>query len=396
MRGRVVAVAAALALTALGGTGSAMASTGGVQPTLILASGQILTWSVSPSPNRGTGDNVLNGVSCVSATACTAAGYSINSSGVYRTLIESWNGTSWSVVPSPNRGTATAKNFLSGVSCVSVTACTAAGFYANLRGVFRTLIESWNGTSWSIVPSPNGGTGRNVFDGVSCVSVTACTAVGNDRSRTLIESWDGISWAVVPSPNPGTGENVLDGVSCVSVTACTAAGFSTNLRGVFSTLIESWNGTSRSVVPSPNPTVSHRYLYGVSCVSATACTAAGYSTNASGVSGTLIESWYGTSWAIVPSPNPGTGFNGLFGVSCVSATACTAAGSSSSSGTLIESWDGTSWSIVPSPSPGSGTASNVFFGVSCISPTACTAAGSYYSPTLGTSKTLVEFGTATG
>jgi hypothetical protein len=246
MRGRVVAVAAALALTALGGTGSAMASTGGVQPTLILASGQILTWSVSPSPNRGTGDNVLNGVSCVSATACTAAGYSINSSGVYRTLIESWDGTSW------------------------------------------------------------------------------------------------------------------------------------------------------SVVPSPNPTVRRRYLYGVSCVSATACTAAGYSTNASGVSGTLIESWDGTSWAIVPSPNPGTGFNGLFGVSCVSATACTAAGSSSSSGTLIESWDGTSWSIVPSPSPGSGTASNVFFGVSCISPTACTAAGSYYSPTLGTSKTLVEFGTATG
>ena len=30
----------------------------------------------------------------------------------------------------------------------------------------RTLIESWNGTAWSLASSPNNGTGDNVLDGV--------------------------------------------------------------------------------------------------------------------------------------------------------------------------------------------------------------------------------------
>ena len=58
----------------------------------------------------------------------------------------------------------------------------------------------------------------------------------------------------------------------------------------------------------------------------TACTAVGVSGNSSGVTSTLIESWNGTRWSVVPSPSPGTGGNDLYGVSCVSATACTAVG----------------------------------------------------------------------
>jgi hypothetical protein len=38
------------------------------------ASAQTLVWSVVPSPSRGPRGN-LNGVSCISATSCTAAGY---------------------------------------------------------------------------------------------------------------------------------------------------------------------------------------------------------------------------------------------------------------------------------------------------------------------------------
>ena len=43
-----------------------------------------------------------------------------------------------------------------------------------------------------VVPSPSVGTGGNLLDGVSCVSATACTAVGRGLiggvSRNLIES----------------------------------------------------------------------------------------------------------------------------------------------------------------------------------------------------------------
>src|SRR5207249_4419773 len=107
------------------------------------------------------------------------------------TLIESWNGTSWSIVASPNNGT-TRANFLLGVSCVSAGTCTAAGSYINSHGVERTLIESWNGTAWSIAASPNKGTSHNRLYAVSCPSTTACMAVGlhvngGGVDRTLVE-----------------------------------------------------------------------------------------------------------------------------------------------------------------------------------------------------------------
>jgi hypothetical protein len=311
------------------------------------ASAQTWTWSVVPSPSPSTRGNVLNSVSCVSATVCTAAGYDTSiPGGAGTTLIESWNGTSWSVVPSPTAGTA--GSFLYGVSCASATACTAVGFYYT-SGARWTLVESWNGTSWSVVPSPSPAT-DNYLNGVSCVSATACTAVGehNDYKpgigyKALIESWNGTSWSVVPSPNHSFGDT-LDGVSCVSATACTATGdYLTRNIGTGSkskTLVESWNGTSWSVVPSPRPGISS-VLYGVSCVSAAACTAVGYhATSNSGPDKTLVESWNGTSWAVVLSPSPGIR-SVLDTVSCASATACTAAGDRTNSKvhdkTLIES-----------------------------------------------------------
>src|SRR4029077_12475331 len=114
------------------------------------ASAQTLTWSVVPSPDGGAFGDVLGGVSCVSAAACAAVGSYATKDGTARTLVESWNGARWSVVPSPNPGTG--DDALESVSCVSATACTAAGMHVN-----RTLIESWNGARWSVVPSPNRG-----------------------------------------------------------------------------------------------------------------------------------------------------------------------------------------------------------------------------------------------
>jgi hypothetical protein len=64
-------------------------------------------------------------------------------------LAWSWDGTAWSVVPSPNRR-GTYSN-LNGVSCVSATSCTAAGAYHPSRGGSGTVIESWNGTAWSVL-----------------------------------------------------------------------------------------------------------------------------------------------------------------------------------------------------------------------------------------------------
>ena len=75
--------------------------------------------------------------------SCVAVGsqYEGKKPKVSHTLIESWNGTSWSVVPSPNYGKTKAINLLLGVSCVPSGLCAAVGYH-NLNTRTFTLIEA--------------------------------------------------------------------------------------------------------------------------------------------------------------------------------------------------------------------------------------------------------------
>ena len=57
-----------------------------------------------------------------------------------KTLIMSLDGTSWSVVPSPSPGPHF--NVLGGVSCISAAACTAVGTHDDNLAQVRTLVES--------------------------------------------------------------------------------------------------------------------------------------------------------------------------------------------------------------------------------------------------------------
>jgi hypothetical protein len=354
-----------------------------------------LTWRVVPS--RGRPGSALLGVTCVSATSCTAVGR-----GGSKTLVESWNGTAWSIVPSPNRH---GIGQLSGISCVSASACTAVGTSApspsSPQSQYRTLVESWNGTAWSIVPSPNpqASQGYDIFSSVSCVTPAFCAAVGGrgqvSASEPLTEIWNGHAWSAVPGPSK-LDDATLESVFCVSVTACTAVGFQYQ-----ETVIESWNGRAWSLVPSPDR-ASDPYLAGVSCTSASACTAVGaYFSDAAPAEQTLAESGTGSAWSIVPSPNAGSASadNLLAGLSCASARACAAVGSVggsiTSSVTLIEAWNGTRWSIVPSPV--TRNVATLLYSVSCPSATMCMATGvRYLSSSQDSGRTLTELGTSSG
>lgn len=359
------------------------------------ANAQTLTWSVVHSPNRRAGGNFLDAVSCVSANMCMATGHRLNSTGAIVTLAERWDGTRWSLVHSPNSGRG--GNQLVAVSCASATACMAVGFTQGGPG--GTLAESWNGTRWSVVPTPRlAGTGSDL-SGVSCVSADACTAVGavspnGTALSTVIESWDGTRWSVVPSPPPGGG---LSGVSCVSPGACMAVGFSGGESGFHGTLAESWNGSRWSVLPTPSPGSNGNFLNGVSCVSPDTCTAAGEAFQSNGPTKSLVESWDGTRWSVVPSPSPGIGQTLVNGVSCAAQNACSVVGyydtKTAITRILVESWDGTRWSLVPTPNP--GVIDHILNGVSCASPGFCMAAGFFYShhPSY---RTLTLVGTGTG
>jgi hypothetical protein len=106
-----------------------------------------------------------------------AVGYYVTSTNQANTLIASWDGTAWSVVPSPNEGSVGIDS-VSSISCVSTSSCTAAGDFNN-GTVVQTLIETLKGTTWSVVSSPDSSASdANALYGVSCPMGGTCTAVG--------------------------------------------------------------------------------------------------------------------------------------------------------------------------------------------------------------------------
>ena len=350
-------------------------------------------WSIGSSPNTSTSqDNDLYGVSCTSPSFCVAVGDYYN--GTHdQTLIETWNGSAWSIASSPNAST-TQDNFLHGVSCLSPSFCVATGFYSNGAND-QTLVESWNGSAWSIALSPNTSTTQdNYLRGVSCTSPSFCVATGHysngTNDQTLIESWNGTAWSIGSSPNTSTTQyNDLYGVSCTDPSFCVATGFSSP----GGTLIETWNGSAWSIASSPNAsTTQFNHLYGVSCTGPSFCVATGDYYTGTHVQ-TLIETWNGSAWSIASSLNASTTQdNFLHGVSCLSPSFCVATGFYSNGAndqTLVESWNGSAWSIALSPNT-STTQDNYLHGVSCTSPSPsfCVAVGYYSNGTH--EQTLIE------
>ena len=382
-------------------------------------------WTIVPSANTGVGqENDLNGVTCVSTSDCWAAGTYYTGS-TYQTLIQHWDGTTWTVFNSAN-GSATQFNVLYDVTCTSASNCWVVGYQNNQFGG-QTLIEHWDGTSWTVTSSPDTDPSKpNYLNAVICTSTSDCWAVGyyfvnlvfvgpgligTPLYQTLIEHWDGTSWVIVASPNTNaTQSNILSSVTCNSESDCWAVGrYAAGGNGIFptldQTLVEHWDGNSWGIVSSPSTSaVEDNYLTSVTCASSADCWAVGYhyiNTVEGPIYQTLIEHWDGTAWAIFTSPNTSpVQQNVLFSVSCASVSECWAvgfylAGDASVVNaffqTLIERWDGSSWTIANSPNT-SVTQNNVLYGVSCASPYDCLSVGHYIAGSVP--QTLAERFTA--
>jgi uncharacterized membrane protein len=128
-------------------------------------------WSIVHTPNAGAGFNVLFGAAAISPNDAWAVGFSTqdpNSTRPALTLTEHWDGTSWSIIPSPNVGPNSEfqSNQLYGVTAIASNDVWAFGsfFAEDGSGQQSTLVLHWDGTSWTIVPSPNAGTGNFQVD----------------------------------------------------------------------------------------------------------------------------------------------------------------------------------------------------------------------------------------
>ena len=327
--------------------------------------------SLPPGSNES-----LSSVTCVSSTDCWAVGsYYRDLNSPSHTLIVRWNGTSWSIVPSPNT-TPSQSNALNSVTCPSASECWAVG------GVSTSpLIEKWNGTSWSIASSPNV---NGTLNGVACNSAPDCWATGasfaNSGVEPLVERWDGSSWSVFTSIFSSSA--YMEGVTCTSATNCWAVGGASG----GSTGLLRWDGTEWVLNQAAN-TLSTSVLFSVVCTSSSDCQAVGYRHSPGFMfpNQTLVQRYNGASWSDVASPNMNA--NAQFASNaCTSSSNCWAVGVTSERQALIERWDGNAWTIASSPTL---THPNGLNAVACTSATDCWAVGSYTN-TSGLSQGLFE------
>jgi hypothetical protein len=295
-------------------------------------------WTIQKTPNAAASISVLTSVSCTSASLCTAVGYSYNrASQVQATLAERWSGGKWWIQATPNPS-GTVQAVLSAVSCTPTMTCTAVGSYSTSSSAGLTLAERWNSTGWSLdtTPSPSGAYSSGLA-GVSCTSTSVCTAVGTYQDSTLtnqvlVERRTASGWSIQSAPNPhtGTGPGIgaqLVGVACPTPSICTAVGtFAPDSDRSF-TLAERWHGTTWVLEPTPEP-ASAPTLGAVSCPTATTCIAVGHLIKARTGVVTLAEARAQAKWTVLPTPNHRARFNDLSGISCTSAWACIAVGSS--------------------------------------------------------------------
>jgi hypothetical protein len=274
------------------GVGGQQTLLAGNDPNVLMEHWDGADWSVAPSPAIG---GLLFSVSCPAAGDCWAVGATVDpvSGDAVGSLAFYWDGASWAQMTLPASGQSDEQ--VSSVSCTSSSDCWAVGttspnpFEADVipnllyksQGAEPWLLH-WNGSTWSgsTAPDPQSPTGASLT-GVTCVTSSQCWAVGatmNDNghfSEPLIEGWDGASWSIAPTPLADNG--VLANVTCISDSSCWAVGaFSVPQQSGSSPqgMIESWDGSSWTVDPSPDVTAIS-VLYGVACSPGAQCFASG-------------------------------------------------------------------------------------------------------------------------
>lgn len=326
-------------------------------PTNTPVPGCILPWNIVNSPTTWEGVTPLYGVSAISASDIWAAGQAPYSFGPTAYTLH-WDGTQWITYT-----TATAPGsfpVLRGVSALAGNDVWAVGYSTEFDNVSRQylLTVHWDGSQWSVVPSPNpGGNGANYLSAVKAIASNDVWAVGyfgdlgGGNVRALFLHWNGSSWGVVQGSDPAGLGRRLYGIAEVAANDMWAGGVYNSRSALFH-----WNGASWTDVPVPDI----GQVNGLSALAANDVWAVGDG-------GTLH--WNGSAWSLITSP-----VLPLYSVQALSPADAWAVGA----GRQLAHWNGAWWEAVPNPIQA------VLNAVTAAAPTKLWAVGYQISPVYGT------------
>ncbi len=163
------------------------------------------TWSVVPTPQPGDPGSdffALDSVACMTPSNCLALGLDSEPINSFSTLAEHWNGRTWSLLGPDALANAPGAD-LGTVTCPTATDCFVVGG-SDPVAVDRQHVTAyhWDGTTFTPLTTPSFGAGNSYLNDVSCSSATNCFGVGAlsrpyfGDLHTLIEHWNGTTWSV--------------------------------------------------------------------------------------------------------------------------------------------------------------------------------------------------------
>jgi hypothetical protein len=312
----------------------------------------------------------------------------------------------WEIVPAPKVGTV---NELLAVDALAADDVWAVGYHSDgtpdyvegtplwpggraqltpVPGSERPLTMHWDGQSWKPVAAPEVGEGNSRLTGVAAIAPDDVWAVGYndgsehdenrpDKSRTLIMHWNGAEWRVIPTQNldvEGVNNRLYDVTALASdnvwAVGHTGGGYDFDLSRpdapIGRTLILHWDGRKWSRVPSPNPASYGNQLFGISAVTSDDIWAIGTlfaneqtPSGADSVINPLMLHWNGKEWLNVPIPEASSNspsYSPSYSPSIVTIAQddVWAVSSVLWNAPISMHWDGSQWTSVEVPIPNSG------------------------------------------
>jgi hypothetical protein len=402
----------------------AAVGTNGGSAMLVTRSGKTWTPDAVPLPTSSADGSSLTAVTCPTTSQCVAAG-SYHGSGLQQGLLLAGHDRAWTATtaPLPANGAAKPDADITSVACATASSCVAVGQYATAKSDQALLVTGY-GSAWSPrqAPLPAGASARPAAQlvSVSCLSATACTAVGSyidklgNRQGLLVTLHD-TRWTAIRSPLPA-GSAVpgaeLSAVQCLRPAGCVAVGtYSAGSAG----LIVAGAGTAWTAAAAPLPAgaaaAPAASFRDITCSGAT-CVAVGSYTDAAGNRQAMIVSLRAKITALTaPLPAgfaPAQGSPGaeLNSVACPTATECVAVGvytdTSGEARLLLVTGTGSAWKASRAPVPANARtvgsqaqgvlAPPALTSVTCPQASACVAVGSYPALKLGIAGLIVTGG----
>jgi hypothetical protein len=208
------------------------------------------TWTKVSSPNRGTIASALQDIAIVPGTSTVwAVGYYYDSNlAAYRTMTQRYNGSSWSVVSSPN-GSSTGYSQLNKVDATSASNVWAIGYDTVGGG----LIERYDGTRWVRMSAPS----SVALRGIDVVSPTEVWVAGYSGAQATVARWKNGSWTTrYTLPAVGRHLSVFEGIAVNSAGEVWAVGWDRDYNATgrpVSSLVVHFDGTTWTREATPNP-----------------------------------------------------------------------------------------------------------------------------------------------